>query len=100
MMLNSLTPKSDQHLISPYNITPESNIKGHENKGNDHQLKKFYIANQILLVSTLENVQMTARRKCILMLGCKGFKNQMESNLVLIHAGDFKTKSDDCKHIE
>ena len=55
-MLNSLTPKSDQHLISPYNITPESNIKGHENKGHDHQLKKFYIANQILLVSTLGNV--------------------------------------------
>ena len=24
---NSLTSKSDQHLISPYNITPESNIK-------------------------------------------------------------------------
>ena len=21
------TPKTDQHLISPYNITPESNIK-------------------------------------------------------------------------
>ena len=28
------------NLISPYNITPESYI-GHENKGNDHQLKKF-----------------------------------------------------------
>ena len=26
-ILNPLTPKSDQHLISPYNITPESNIK-------------------------------------------------------------------------
>ena len=25
--LNSLTLKSDQFLISPYNITPESNIK-------------------------------------------------------------------------
>ena len=24
---NSLTSKSDQHLISPYNITPESNIR-------------------------------------------------------------------------
>ena len=24
---NPLTPKGDQHLISPYNITPESNIK-------------------------------------------------------------------------
>ena len=25
--LNPLTPKTDQHLISPYNITPESNMK-------------------------------------------------------------------------
>ena len=25
--VNSLIPKSDQHLISPYNITPESHIK-------------------------------------------------------------------------
>ena len=24
---NPLTPRSDQHLISPYNITPESHIK-------------------------------------------------------------------------
>ena len=24
---NPLTPKSDEHLISPYNITPESHIK-------------------------------------------------------------------------
>ena len=26
-LLILLTPKSDEHLISPYNITPESNIK-------------------------------------------------------------------------
>ena len=25
--INPLNPKSDQHLISPYNITPESHIK-------------------------------------------------------------------------
>ena len=25
--INPLTPKSDQHLISPYNIIPESHIK-------------------------------------------------------------------------
>ena len=34
-MLNLLTPKADKHLFSPYIITPESNIKGHENTGND-----------------------------------------------------------------
>ena len=36
---------------------PPSHIKthqGHENKGNDHQLKKLLIFKQILLVSTLE----------------------------------------------
>ena len=26
-ILNPLNPMSDQHLISPYNITPESHIK-------------------------------------------------------------------------
>ena len=26
-ILNPLTPQSDYHLISPYNITPESHIK-------------------------------------------------------------------------
>ena len=25
--INPLTPKCDWHLISPYNVTPESNIK-------------------------------------------------------------------------
>ena len=25
--VNPLTPKSDKHLISPYNISPESHIK-------------------------------------------------------------------------
>ena len=27
LFVNSLNPKSDKHLISPYNITPESHIK-------------------------------------------------------------------------
>ena len=27
LTFNSLTPRSDQLLVSPYNITPESNIK-------------------------------------------------------------------------
>ena len=27
LFINYLTPKSNQHLISPYNISPESNIK-------------------------------------------------------------------------
>ena len=55
-VLDPLTPKSDQHLISHYNITTESLIKVIRMKGNDHQLKKLLIVNQILLVSTLGNV--------------------------------------------
>ena len=34
--INPLTPKSDKHLISPYNITPKSHIKVTTKKGNDH----------------------------------------------------------------
>ena len=55
-VLDPLTPKSDQHLISHYNITTESLIKVIRMKGNDHKLKKLLIVNQILLVSTLGNV--------------------------------------------
>ena len=45
---------------------------GHENKGNDHQLKEFLIVKQILLVSTLRNVKRTVWRQCIQKIGCKG----------------------------
>ena len=54
--LNRLIPKSDLPLISPHNITPESHIKSHENKRNDHQLRRLLIVKQILPVSTLRNV--------------------------------------------
>ena len=56
-----MTPKSDYHLIL---LT----------MGNDHQLKRLWIDKQILLVSTLGNVQRTVWRICILMIGCKGLK--------------------------
>ena len=70
--LNPSTPKSDQHLSSPYNISSESFIKV-QNKRNDHQLKKLLIVKQILPVSTLGNVKRIVWRICILMLGCKWF---------------------------
>ena len=50
------TPKSDQHLIFPHNITPWSNIKVTRIKRNDQQLK-FLIVKQILLVSALRNIR-------------------------------------------
>jgi len=52
--------------------------KGQENKGNDEQLKKLLINEQILLVSTLGNVQETEWRICILMSGHKGVKASQE----------------------
>ena len=55
-IINPLKPKSDQHLVSPYNNTAELFIQDHENKGNDHQLKELLIVKQILLFSTLRNV--------------------------------------------
>ena len=47
----------------------------HENKRNDQQLKKLLSVWQILLVSTLVNVQKKIWRIWILMFGCKGLKN-------------------------
>ena len=44
---------------------------GHENQGNDYQLKKLLIVEQILLVSTLRSVSRTEWRKWILMLRYK-----------------------------
>ena len=44
----------------------------HENKGNNHQLKKLLILKQILLTSILGNVRRTVWRICILMLAFKG----------------------------
>ena len=55
-MLDPLTPKSDQHLISPYAFTPESHIQGNESKGNNHQLKKPLMVEKILFVSSIANV--------------------------------------------
>ena len=56
-----LTPKSDQPLISPYNITPESHII---QPIRIKRIKKFSIFVWILLVSILVNVQQTAWRIC------------------------------------
>ena len=35
-IISPLKPKSDQHLVSPYNNAAELFIQDHENKGNDH----------------------------------------------------------------
>ena len=58
-LLTPLTPKSKYHLISPYNITPESHVKVTR--------VKEMIVKQILLVSTLGSVWRTVWRIHILM---------------------------------
>ena len=41
---------------------PWIKCRGHKNKGNDHQFKKFLIVKQILLVSIIRNVKRTLWR--------------------------------------
>ena len=53
---NPLTPESDQHLISPFNITPESHIKVMRIKEMIINWRILLIVKQILLASTLGNV--------------------------------------------
>ena len=62
--VNPLTSKSDQLLILPYNITPESNIK--VTRIHDHLLKKLLIVKKFLLVSTSGIVKRTVWRMCLL----------------------------------
>ena len=44
--VNLLTSKSDQHLISPYNITPELNVKVTRIKGMITTLKNTWLFNK------------------------------------------------------
>ena len=70
---NPQTPDSDWHLLSPYNITLESNIQVTRIKEMITDLVKLLIVKQVLLVSNIGNIQRTVWRIYILMLGCKGF---------------------------
>ena len=47
--------------------------------GNDHHLRRLSIVKQILLVSSIRNVQRTVWRICILMLGFKRVKANIRS---------------------
>ena len=61
--------KSDYHLISPLGLLYHHWNKSQENRENNHQLKKILIVNkQILLISTLGDVERTVWRIYMLML--------------------------------
>ena len=47
--LNPLNPKSDKHLISPYNISPESHIKVMRIKEMVTREETFWLANKFSL---------------------------------------------------
>ena len=72
--VNPLAPKSDKHLISSYNITPESHSKVMKKKEVITSVR-LLIVELILLVSTLGNVKRTVWRICISMLGCEGLSH-------------------------
>ena len=61
--LNPLTLKSDQHLISPYNITPESNMKVMRIKEmiTSTSIKFFLSAPQEIYGESMENVHTDVR---------------------------------------
>ena len=53
-MFNPLILKSDQHLISPYNINPDSNIKIIGIKEMITNLRRSWLLNKFFLSATLE----------------------------------------------
>ena len=56
LQFNPLIPKSDQHPISPYNITPESCTKVMRIKEMISCKRSCRLLHKFFLVSTLENV--------------------------------------------
>ena len=72
-----LTPWSDWHLINfSLQYYPWIKDDSHENRGNDHQLRKLLIFQQILLLSIIGNVSRTIRRICVLILRGKKLANR------------------------
>ena len=71
LTVNPLNPKSDQYLISLHSNTAEPFIKNTRVKEMIAKLKKTLIVQQILLLSTKENVLRRVWRMWILIMGCK-----------------------------
>ena len=82
-----LTLWSDWHLIKfSSQYYPWIKDDNHENRGNDHQLRKLLIFQQILLLSIIGNVLRTIRRKRVLILRGKKLANRsLESSPLRKH---------------
>ena len=61
-MIDPLTPKSDQHLVSPHNNTPESNIKVMRIKDMITHQRIILIVKHILPTGTIRKVSRTVWR--------------------------------------
>ena len=72
LCLDPFASKSDKHLISSSNISPDYILIIHMNEGNDYQRKKVLIVKQILIVSTLRNELWTVWIIYILIVARKG----------------------------
>ena len=68
-MINPLGLKSDQHLISPYNITPKSH-------SNVTRIKEMITSKRVLFVGILGNTKRTMWRIQRLMQVVKGVKTE------------------------
>ena len=73
MFVRPLIQEIDSHLISPYSTPAESHIKVMRIKEMITILKMLLIVMQILLVSSIENVQNSMKNILTEMLGCKVF---------------------------
>ena len=56
-MINPLIPKSDKVLISLYNLSLESNVLSHENRGNDQYLMKLFMVFKFTLLEPKKCVE-------------------------------------------
>ena len=86
MFVRILILEIDSHLISPYSTPAESHIKVMRIKEMITILKMLLIVMQILLVSSIENVQNSMENILTEMLGCKVFsklKTRQEKKLAL-----------------
>ena len=69
--VNPLNPKSDQHLISPYNITFESHVKVMRIKEMITNERNFWLVHKFSLSAPYEMYKESVMRKYKLMLGCE-----------------------------
>ena len=85
ILFNLLTPKNDQHSISPCSNTEPSNIKVEKGKEMINKVKKVLIVQEILPISNTGNIWRTVWRIFTLILGFKGLKGNKGLEQVFLY---------------